>query len=136
MRTILLIGAGKSTSYLLQYLLQNAEKENLHILVGDKDPNNAIELLNNHPLSTAIKLDIFNEQQRVNVIKKADLVISMLPARYHIEVAKDCLAYGKNLVTASYVSPEMEQLDQQVKNKGLDRKSTRLNSSHVKISYA
>ena len=119
MRTILLIGAGKSTSYLLQYLLQNAEKENLHILVGDKDPNNAIELLNNHPLSTAIKLDIFNEQQRVNVIKKADLVISMLPARYHIEVAKDCLAYGKNLVTASYVSPEMEQLDQQVKNKGL-----------------
>src|SRR5690606_20640875 len=119
MRTILLIGAGKSTSYLLQYLLQNAEKENLHILVGDKDPNNAIELLNNHPLSTAIKLDIFNEQQRVNVIKKADLVISMLPARYHIEVAKDCLAYGKNLVTASYVSPEMQQLNQQVKNKGL-----------------
>ncbi|WP_417363032.1 saccharopine dehydrogenase family protein [Galbibacter sp.] len=119
MRTILLIGAGKSTSYLLQYLLQNAEKEKLHILVGDKDPNNAIKLLNNHPSSTAIKLDIFNEDQRVNAIKKADLVISMLPARFHIEVAKDCLAQGKNLVTASYVSPEMEQLDQQVKNKGL-----------------
>src|SRR5690606_21338761 len=159
MRTILLIGAGKSTSYLLQYLLRNAEKEQLHILVGDKDPNNAIELLNNHPLSTAIKLDIFNEQQRVNAIKKADLVISMLPARFHIQVAKDCLAYGKNMVTASYVSPDMEQLDSQVKNKGLiflneigvdpgidhmsamkvideDRKSTRLNSSHVKISYA
>ncbi|EKF55121.1 saccharopine dehydrogenase [Galbibacter marinus] len=119
MRTILLIGAGKSTSYLLQYLLRNAEKEQLHILVGDKDPNNAIELLNNHPLSTAIKLDIFNEQQRVNAIKKADLVISMLPARFHIQVAKDCLAYGKNMVTASYVSPDMEQLDSQVKNKGL-----------------
>src|SRR5690606_25988122 len=96
MRTILLIGAGKSTSYLLQYLLQNAEKEKLHILVGDKDPNNAIKLLNNHPLSTAIKLDIFNEQQRINAIKKADLVISMLPARFHIQVAKDCLALGKN----------------------------------------
>lgn len=119
MRTILLIGAGKSTSYLLQYLLQNAEKEKLHILVGDKDPNNAIKLLNNHPLSTAIKLDIFNEQQRINAIKKADLVISMLPARFHIQVAKDCLALGKNMVTASYVSPEMEQLDAQVKNKGL-----------------
>ena len=119
MKTILLIGAGKSTSYLLQFLLQNAEKEKLHILVGDKDPNNAIKLLNNHPLSTAIKLDIFNEDERVNAIKKADLVISMLPARFHIEVAKDCLAYGKNLVTASYVSPEMQQLNQQVKNKGL-----------------
>lgn len=119
MRTILIIGAGKSTSYLLQFLLQNAEKEKLHIIVGDKDPVNAIDLLNNHPLSTAIKLDIFNEDQRVNAIKKADLVISMLPARFHIEVAKDCLAYSKNLVTASYVSPQMQQLDQQVKNKGL-----------------
>lgn len=119
MRTILLVGAGKSTSFLLQFLLLNAEKENLHILVGDKDPNHAISLLNDHPNSTAIKLDIFNEDQRVNAIKKADLVISMLPARYHIEIAKDCLAFGKNLVTASYVSPEMQQLDQQVKNKGL-----------------
>ncbi|WP_335965724.1 saccharopine dehydrogenase C-terminal domain-containing protein [Galbibacter sp. PAP.153] len=119
MRNILLIGAGKSTSHLLKYLLEKAEKEQLHITVGDKDPSNCEKLLKNHPNSTAVKLDIFNEEDRQNTIKKAHLVISMLPARYHIDVAKDCLRYEKNLVTASYVSPEMEQLNNVVKQKGL-----------------
>ncbi|MDG3582686.1 saccharopine dehydrogenase family protein [Galbibacter pacificus] len=119
MRNILLIGAGKSTSHLLKYLLEKAEKEQLHITVGDKDPSNCEKLLKNHPKSTAVKLDIFDEEDRQNAIKKAHLVISMLPARYHIDVAKDCLRFEKNLVTASYVSPEMEQLNNAVKQKGL-----------------
>lgn len=43
----------------------------------------------------------------------------MLPARYHIEVAKDCITFGKHMVTASYVSQEMESLNQSAINKGL-----------------
>jgi saccharopine dehydrogenase-like NADP-dependent oxidoreductase len=62
---------------------------------------------------------VFDEQSRSNAIKKADIVVSMLPARFHIEVAKDCIIYGKNMVTASYVSKEMEALDKDVKAKGL-----------------
>ncbi|WP_417443309.1 saccharopine dehydrogenase family protein [Joostella sp.] len=119
MRTILLIGAGKSTSYLLKFLIEKANAEKLHILVGDINLDNAKSLLKEQPNCTAIKLDIFNEEERKNAIKKADLVISMLPARYHIEVAKDCLLYDKNMVTASYVSKEMEALDDKVKKKGL-----------------
>lgn len=72
-----------------------------------------------HPNATAISLDINNHEQRRIEIQKADLVISMLPAYMHIEVAQDCILYRKHLVTASYVSPEMAALDEQAKEHGL-----------------
>ena len=119
MRKILVIGSGKSSSYLIKYLLDKSTEENLHIIVGDIDIQNAQKLINNHQHGQAIPLDIFNKQSRKNAIENADIVISMLPARYHIEVAKDCITFGKHLVTASYVSKEMEDLDIVAKNKGL-----------------
>jgi saccharopine dehydrogenase (NAD+, L-glutamate forming) len=119
MRKILIIGAGKSTSYLIKYLLDKSDSEDLHIIVGDISLQNARKLIGNHTNAQAITLDVFNKQSRQDAVKNADIVISMLPARYHIEVAKDCVTYGKNMVTASYVSPEMEDLDTAVKNKGL-----------------
>lgn len=119
MRHILVIGSGKSTSYLFKYLLEQSETENLHITVGDLDIENAKKMIGNHKNATAITLDVFDKTSRENAVKKADIVISMLPARFHIEVAKDCVTYGKNMVTASYISDEMQALDQQVKDKGL-----------------
>ncbi|NER14592.1 saccharopine dehydrogenase [Leptobacterium flavescens] len=119
MRNILIIGAGKSTSYLIQYFLDKSEKENLHLIVGDLELGNAQAILNNHPNSTALKLDIFKKEERQKAIQNADIVVSMLPARLHIEVAKDCVAHNKNMVTASYVSKEMEALNEEVKAKGL-----------------
>jgi len=116
MRKILVIGSGKSTSYLIQYLLNKSETENLHITVGDLKIENAQKLTQNHKNATAITLDVFDESSRVEAVKNADIVISMLPARFHIEVAKDCITYGKNMVTASYVSKEMQALDKDVKN--------------------
>jgi len=119
MRHILVIGSGKSTSYLFKYLLEQSETENLHITVGDLDIENAKKMIGNHKNATAITLDVFDKTSRENAVKKADIVISMLPARFHIEVAKDCVTYGKNMVTASYISDKMQALDQQVKDKGL-----------------
>ena len=119
MRKILVIGSGKSSSYLIKYLLDKSIEENLHIIIGDIDVQNANKLINNHKNAHAITLDVFNKQSRQGAIENADIVVSMLPARYHIEVAKDCITYGKNLVTASYVSKEMEDLDTAAKNKGL-----------------
>ena len=119
MRNILVIGSGKSASYLIKYLLDKSETENLHITVGDLSIGNALKLTNSHNNATAITLDVFNEKSRVEAIKAADIVISMLPARFHIEVAKDCIAHNKNMVTASYVSDDMQALDAQAKNKGL-----------------
>ncbi|WP_299162205.1 saccharopine dehydrogenase family protein [uncultured Tenacibaculum sp.] len=119
MRKILIIGAGRSSSSLIKYLLDKSTQENLHITIGDVSIESAQEKTNNHKNATAINLDVFNADQRVEAIKNADIVISMLPARFHIEVAKDCVTYNKHMVTASYVSDEMQALDKSVKEKGL-----------------
>ena len=74
---------------------------------------------NNHPNATPIALDIFNAQQRQEAIQKATIVISMLPAHLHIEVAKDCILFNKHMVTASYISEAMQALDAEAKAKGL-----------------
>lgn len=119
MREILIVGAGKSTSVLIDYLLQQAEKEDLFLRIGDIDLDNAKKACGDHSRCEALELDVFKADSREPAIQKADIIISMLPARYHIEVARDCLKYGKNMVTASYVSEEMKALDEEVKKKGL-----------------
>jgi len=119
MRNILIIGAGRSATSLIQYLLDKSEIEKLSLTIGDLSLENAQKLAGNHHNATAIKLDIFNEEERRKNVEAADLVISMLPARFHIEVAKDCLKFGKHMVTASYVSDEMQALNSDVEEKGL-----------------
>lgn len=119
MRKILLIGAGKSTSALIKYLKEKSNEEKLQLIIGDLSLANAEKFAGDHPNTKAIELDIFKADQRQEAIKNADIVISMLPARFHIEVAKDCVNFNKNLVTASYVSDEMQALDEEVKQKGL-----------------
>ena len=119
MRKILVIGAGKSTSYLLDYLLGKAEEEKLEITIGDINPSAIPAAVASHKHCSVIKLDIFNETERTNAIANADIVISMLPARFHIKVAEDCLVHKKHLVTASYVSPELLALDKEVKANNL-----------------
>ena len=119
MRTILIIGAGRSASSLIQYLLEKSEKEQLHLIIGDLSLELAQKKTNNHPNATPIALDIFNAQQRQDAIQKATIVISMLPAHLHIEVAKDCVLFQKHMVTASYISDAMQALDAEAKAKGL-----------------
>ncbi|RIA08458.1 saccharopine dehydrogenase-like NADP-dependent oxidoreductase [Flavobacteriaceae bacterium MAR_2010_72] len=119
MRKILIIGAGKSTSYLIKYLLDKSEEEDLHIIVGDRSISHARKLVGNHENGQAIMLDISDKSSRTQAIKNADIVVSMLPAKYHIEIAKDCITYNKNMTTASYISKEMEDLDKSVRTKGL-----------------
>ena len=119
MRKILVIGSGKSASYLIRYLLEKSEQEKLFITIGDISLENIQKLIGNHKNAKGIILDVFDKDSRQNAIKDADIVVSMLPARFHIEVAKDCITYEKNMVTASYVSDEMQALDGDVKEKGL-----------------
>ena len=119
MRNILIIGAGKSSSYLIKYLLDKSGSENLHITIGDLNVDNAKALVNGHKNSTIIHLDVFDKSSRVNAVKNADIIVSMLPARFHIEVAKDCNTYNKNMGTASYVSKDMQALNDDFKAKGL-----------------
>ena len=119
MRNILIIGAGQSASSLIQYLLDKSLSENLFITICDISIESAQKFTKGHSNAKGILLDVFNKDQRETAIKDCDLVISMLPARFHIEVAKDCITFGKNLVTASYISDEMQALDAAAKEKGL-----------------
>ena len=119
MRKILVIGAGKSASYLIKYLLDKSEEENLHIIVGDLNIQNAKKLIGEHENAQAIMLNVSDKSSRFNAVQNADIVVSMLPARFHIEVAKDCISCNKNLVTASYITEEMRKLDHAAKEKGL-----------------
>ena len=119
MRTILIIGAGRSATSLIQYLLKKSDKENLHLLIGDLLLASAEKNTKNHRNATAIELNVLDEVQRRGAIKKADIVISMLPAHLHIEVARDCIALKKHMVTASYISDAMQELDALVKENNL-----------------
>jgi saccharopine dehydrogenase-like NADP-dependent oxidoreductase len=119
MRNILIIGAGRSATTLIKYLLDKSESEDLFITICDLSEESAQKFTQGHPNAKGIKLDVFDAPQRSEAIQSADLVISMLPARFHIEAAKDCVLYKKHLVTASYVSDEMQALNEDAKASGL-----------------
>jgi saccharopine dehydrogenase-like NADP-dependent oxidoreductase len=119
MRNILIIGAGRSATCLIRYLLDKSSSEKLFITIGDISLRAAQKFTKNHTNAKGILLDVFNKEERERAVKNCDMVISMLPARFHIEVAKDCITFGKNLVTASYISDEMQNLDKEAKAKGL-----------------
>ncbi|WP_353087777.1 saccharopine dehydrogenase C-terminal domain-containing protein [Flavobacterium sp.] len=115
MRNVLIIGAGRSASSLINYLLEKSQSQQLHLTIGDLSLELAQRKTRNHPNATAIQLDIQNTAQRQSEVAKADIVISMLPAHMHIEVAKDCIHFKKHMVTASYISEAMQALDEEAK---------------------
>jgi len=118
-QTILIIGAGKSATVLIQYLQQKAVENDWYILLADGDEAIAKNKWNNAPNGTALGIDIQNDLDRQNLVQKADIVVSMMPAQLHFLVAKDCLQYGKPLFTASYVDDNMRSIAAAIEAKQL-----------------
>ena len=119
MKKILVIGAGRSAVTLIKYLLDNSSANNWQVKVADFSIELADQAVGNHNNGKAIFFNVTDKKQRDSEIENADIVISMLPASLHITVAKDCVRLGKNLVTASYVSPEIAELDEAAKQAGI-----------------
>ncbi|MEA3443593.1 MAG: saccharopine dehydrogenase C-terminal domain-containing protein [Bacteroidota bacterium] len=119
MKNILLLGAGLSTTSLISYLLKQSTEHNWKIRIGDISVDIIKNKINGHPNATAFKFDAQNPNQVESEISNADLVISMLPARMHPLIAEQCVKSGKNLLTASYVSKEVKDMDALLKEKGL-----------------
>lgn len=111
MQRILILGAGRSSAHLIQYLLSKSTDKQWLIRVGDLSIHNAQQKIGDHPNASAFALDADNDKQCGEEIEEADLIISMLPAFMHIEIAKECIRHGKPLITPSYVAPEMLALD-------------------------
>lgn len=110
MKNILLIGAGRSTQSLVDYLSSHAIDSDWYITICDRDIKLAEKRAGSHERLKAISLDITNDAERSEAIQKVDLVISMLPAHMHVPVAEDCVRFQKHMVTASYVSDQMNAL--------------------------
>jgi saccharopine dehydrogenase-like NADP-dependent oxidoreductase len=119
MKTILVLGAGLSASTLIRYLLNNSVKHDWTVRIVDQDLNTVKKKINGHVNGVALSFNALNPDERRPEIQKADLVISMLPARFHTEVALDCIDFKTNLITPSYISPEMKALDQKAKDAGI-----------------
>ena len=119
MKKILVIGAGRSAVTLIKYLLDNAQENNWFVTVADFSVDLAKQAVRNLEYAEAIFFDVSDEKQRESEISNADIIISMLPAALHITVAKDCVQFKTNLVTASYVSEEMAALDEKAKASGI-----------------
>ena len=118
MRKVLIIGAGKSSPFLIKYLIEKSVSENLFILIADANLQN-LKKINKNERCKTIQLDVNDMYQKKKLIKNSDIVISLLPMHLHISIAKTCLELKRNLLTASYISEEMKLLDNEVKKKGL-----------------
>ena len=118
-KIILVLGAGRSSSVLIAYLLQEAQVNDWRVSVGDISEAAAREHIGNSPVGNAIRFDIKDEQASVNIIAQADIVISLLPAAFHPVVARHCIELEKHLITASYVSREMQAFDEEARKKNI-----------------
>ncbi|MDB5260794.1 MAG: saccharopine dehydrogenase [Adhaeribacter sp.] len=114
---ILLLGAGRSATVLISYLFSQAAVLGWRVTVADLTVNHLS--LPDSPLLRAIPLNIEDENLLTEQVQTADLVISMLPAQFHLVIARLCLKHKKNLLTASYITPELAELHQAAQAAGL-----------------
>ena len=119
LKTVLLIGAGKSATLLINYLLKEAESNHWKFIVADADKAQALAKTNNSRFAEVVQLDITNEKQREKIIQRAHVVISMMPPALHFLVAKDCVEYRKHLLTASYLDDNMRSLKDEIHQRKL-----------------
>jgi saccharopine dehydrogenase-like NADP-dependent oxidoreductase len=111
MKNVLILGAGLSSSSLIRYMISKSEEMDLHVTVIDNDLSLIEKKTAKHTRTSAVVIDALNPEIREPYLAQSDLVISMLPARFHYEIAKDCVRLKKNLLTPSYISKEIKSLD-------------------------
>ncbi len=119
MKKILVLGAGLSTPTLINYLLEHAKANNWYVRVGDVSVETAQKRVKGHPQGEGFKFDVFDDDQRSHEVRNAHIVISMLPARMHFLVAKTCIRFKRDMVTASYVSKEVKEFEEEARSNGI-----------------
>lgn len=119
MNTIVVFGAGKSATCLIEYLVKETANLQWKLIVADGDVQVAQSKIGNSSSAQAVGLHVEDDAARTALIQQASIVISLLPPHLHIMVARDCVQYGKNLLTASYIDPAIKELEPAIKEKGL-----------------
>jgi len=116
---ILVVGAGRSSSSLISYLLGQAPAHNWTVTVGDISIQAAQDRVGFSTYGRAVQFNIEDQERSRKAITACDVVISLLPAHLHPLVARICLGEKKHLLTASYVSEEMDALDHEARSSDL-----------------
>ena len=123
MKKILVFGAGRSAYYCIKYLLQLEVEKQWQITIADGEPLNIRACNEAFPGANTKIINVLDGESRQNLIKGQDVVVSLLPAMFHVFIAKDCLEFGVHLVTPSYISKEMDMLN----HEAISKKITMLN---------
>lgn len=119
MNNVLVIGAGRSATVLIRYLLEEGRKHGFFITIADANIEMAQEKVGGHPNGRATWLDASRPNDRRDLIQRHDVVVSLLPPEMHLEVAQDCIVLGKHMVTASYVSKQVFRLGDDARKRAL-----------------
>lgn len=119
MKCIVLFGAGKSSSVLIDYLKNNSVTYDWQVLVADASFEIALQKTGEHAAVTPVQVDVYDDTERIALIQKADVIISLLPPSLHILVAKDCIKYGRHLLTASYIDDNIRALQEEIEKKDI-----------------
>jgi saccharopine dehydrogenase-like NADP-dependent oxidoreductase len=119
MKRILILGAGRSATALINFLVGKAKEDNTYVTVADMDGSLAEKAVGVSEFAKGIQLNALNEEERLPLIQEADVVISMLPAHLHIDIVKSCLANNKHIITPSYLTEEIDALHQEALDKNL-----------------
>ena len=118
MKTILILGAGRSSSSLISYFLEHAAANEWNVIVGDLSVEAARERIGSDG-GQAVQFDIKDEVSSAQRVGESDIVVSLLPADFHPLVAKLCLSLKKHFLSASYVSEDMNKFHKEALEKGL-----------------
>lgn len=119
-RRVLLFGSGRVAKPVIKLFNQHKD---VHITIATDDQTQANELIScidgdGRGAFVSYKFPQDNEKLS-NLVSNSDIVISLLPATMHMPVAKECVKQRRHLVTASYVSKEMQALHEEAKAKGV-----------------
>jgi saccharopine dehydrogenase (NADP+, L-glutamate forming) len=115
MKKILILGAGLVARPLVEYLLGKG----FTVMIASPMKERADEMIHGNILGSSLDWSMDDPEKLRVLIKEYDITVSLLPYKFHIDVAKLCLNYKKPLVTASYVQPEMLALDAEAKKAGV-----------------
>ena len=115
MKKVLILGAGMVVKPMVSYLLSKG----IFVTLAAKNHSNAVEMIQGYEHARAIDWSVEDTETLDGLISNHDITVSMLPWIYHIMVAKHCIRHKKNMVTTSYVKPEMKALDHEAKQAGI-----------------
>jgi len=119
MKKILLFGAGKSATCLIQYLVRATAARDWQLVVAESNLSLVQSKIGPATHARAAVLQVEDEGQRDALIREADIVISLLPPALHYLVAGSCIRWKKNLLTASYLDDKIRALEPAIREQGL-----------------